>query len=71
MNARSTDQRTSGAAVLSLILGILGMFGDFLPGHPEKFREGQKSLPDEEFLNVLVDEDSPTTVAVYLCRSGT
>jgi hypothetical protein len=51
--------------------GFDSMFGDFLPAHPTKFREGQKSLPNGEFLNVLVAEDSPTTSEVYLCWFGT
>jgi hypothetical protein len=51
--------------------GLDSMFGDFLPAHPGKFREGQKSLPDGKALNVLIDEDSPTTVVVYLCWFGT
>lgn len=41
-------------------------FGSFVPKMPTKFREGQKSLPRDTFLNVLVDEDSPTTVLVHL-----
>ena len=45
--------------------------GDFLPAHPKTFREGQKSLSDGECLNVLVDEDSPTTTIVYLQWFGT
>jgi hypothetical protein len=45
--------------------------GDFLPAHPTKFREGQKSLSGGEFLNVLVDEDSPTTTVIYLQWFGT
>lgn len=51
--------------------GFTSMFGDFLSAHPKKFREGQKSLPRGEALNVLVDEDSPTTAVVYMCWFGT
>jgi hypothetical protein len=41
-------------------------FGDFVPKMPVKFREGQKQLPGDEWLNVLVDQDSPTVVLVHL-----
>lgn len=51
--------------------GFDSLFGEFLPAHPVSFREGQKELPDEEWLNVLVDEDDPETVAIYFCRFGT
>lgn len=47
------------------------LFGDFLPAPPTKFREGQKSLPDDEWLNVIVDEDSATTAVIYLSWFGT
>jgi hypothetical protein len=51
--------------------GFDSIFGDFLPAHPKRFRSGQKSLPDGEAVDVLVDEESPGTVSVYLCRFGT
>jgi hypothetical protein len=37
-----------------------------VPKIPTKFREGQKQLPGDCWLNVLVDKDSPTTVLVHL-----
>ena len=40
--------------------------GKSLSTHPTKFREGQRSLPSGRFLNVLIDQDSPTTAVVYL-----
>ena len=45
--------------------------GDFLPAHPKKYREGQKSLSGGYFLNVLIDEDSSKTAVVYLYWFGT
>ena len=43
---------------------------EFAPSIPTNFREGQKSLPGDKWLNVLVDEDSPTTALIYLCWFG-
>ena len=48
----------------------LAVVYDFAPKIPTKFREGQKSLPGDKWLNVLVDEDSPTTAVIYLCWFG-
>lgn len=47
------------------------MFGNFLPSVPTKFREGQKSLPNEDWLNVLVDLDSQETAMIFMCLFGT
>jgi hypothetical protein len=44
----------------------LASFGGVLAEHPSKFREGQKDLGGGYFLNVLIDEDSPTNVAYLL-----
>ena len=44
---------------------------DFLPAHSMKFREGQKSLPGGEALNVSIDEDSATESVVSLFWFGT
>ena len=48
-----------------------GEFGDFIPAHPKKFREGQKSLGKGEYLNVLVDEDSAAIAVLYMHWFGT
>lgn len=45
---------------------LSAVFGHFVPKIPKKFREGQKELLGGDWLNVLVDEDSPTTVLVHL-----
>lgn len=50
--------------------GLHAKFGDLAPKIPTKFREGQKCLPGDKFLNVLVDEDSPTTAVIYLIWFG-
>ena len=43
------------------------VYRDLVPAvPPTKFREGQKALSGGDFLNVLVDEDSPTRVIIYL-----
>lgn len=49
---------------------LMFKFAGELSVPPSKFREGQKTLPRGEALNVLVDEDSPTNV-VYLLWFGT
>lgn len=51
--------------------GFTHVFGDFLPAVPKRFRAGQKSLPDGEALEVVIDEDSGEQAIVYLCWFGT
>jgi hypothetical protein len=50
----------------TLASGLPAKFGTFVPKIPGKFREGQKQVPRNCWLNVLVDEDDPTTVLVHL-----
>ncbi len=42
------------------------VYAPLLDRTPTKFLEGQKELPNDEWLNVLIDQDSPTTVVAYL-----
>jgi hypothetical protein len=39
---------------------------DWRPSRAQTFRSTQIALPEGEFLNVLVDEDDPEQVIVYL-----
>ena len=39
---------------------------DWRPSRAQTFRSTQIALPEGEFLNVLVDEDDPEQVTVYL-----
>lgn len=50
----------------TLAASLSAKFGSFVPKIPTKFREGQKDLSGDCWLNVLVDEDSPTTARVHL-----